>query len=337
MTGNRVGLDRDRYYKEAFLASLSRRLAVSSVEWPTVRYWTMTALKRLFKQVKAEVGLPKPPQSNLEILEWIEKLGLSCAIKTDKIDFHLFEIGASLQSVADPLELMMAFEPSGVICYFSAIAFHSLTSQVPGHHHVAIFEKPNPLHAKHPQAGEVLAEESNPKLNQTTATLNKTVGDAAVRSKANPLGTKVFSYGDVPFYRTRRNARMVPGIQNRSNGPRGRFRITTFEQTLLDTLHKPEKCGGSAVVLEAWQNALSGTELDEDRLLDYLKQMGYPATTRRLGALFKLLDYSTNAELTNYLNQARENVVHNSRFSHISLLPGFEYSQLDEEWLVKLP
>src|SRR5207237_3233319 len=43
---------------------------------------------------------------------------------------------------------------------------------------------------------------------------------------------------------TRRSARLVLGVQSRDYGPRTRIRITTLEQTLLDTLSKPFHCGG---------------------------------------------------------------------------------------------
>jgi hypothetical protein len=39
--------------------------------------------------------------------------------------------------------------------------------------------------------------------------------------------------------------------------PRTWLRITTLEQTLLDTLLQPLRCVGEAVVLEAWENGVS--------------------------------------------------------------------------------
>ena len=97
----------------------------------------------------------------------------------------------------------------------------------------------------------------------------------------------------------------MPGVQDRRYGPRGRFRITTYEQTLLDTLHKPQNCGGPAVVLEAWQEATISGRLDEQRLLSYLTQMDYPSTSRRLGAMLQLMNYTPGDELTNYLDRVK--------------------------------
>ena len=44
----------------------------------------------------------------------------------------------------------MAYEPKGVVCFFSALAFHSLTSQVPGHHHMAVLTDSPPAAAARP-------------------------------------------------------------------------------------------------------------------------------------------------------------------------------------------
>ncbi len=141
----------------------------------------------------------------------------------------------------------MAYEPSGVVCYFSALAFHSLTSQMPSHHHVALLTVPSRMGG----AKEVRQDEKEEVLRQETVA-KKPDTDKTTRSKANPLGKVIFSLLDIPYYLTRRTKRLVPGVQNRSNGPRSQFRITTYEQTLLDTLYRPQKSGGPAVVLKAW-------------------------------------------------------------------------------------
>lgn len=326
-----TALKQEYSYKEAFLASLAHRMTVATTDWPTVRCWTKSSLDRMFKQVRDEVGESTPPQSNMEILNWMKKLGVACAIEADGVTFYLLEVGASLQSEIDPLELMMAFEPSGVISYFSALAFHSLTSQMPSQHHIAILYGSD-LSNGEQDGGENVVESLPHELSA-----KKVEGSKGVRSKASPFGQIVFSYSGIPFYRSRRIKRLVPGVQKRSSGPRSQFRITTFEQTLVDTLHKPQKCGGPAVVFEAWQEATASRNLDEERMVQYLKQMEYPSTTRRVGAMFQLIDYVPGAELGGYLSQSKDNLRRGSPYSQISLLPGFDYSNLAEEWLVKLP
>jgi predicted transcriptional regulator of viral defense system len=338
MASSGTNLERQSVYKEAFLASLSRSIAIPTDEWPTVRVWMKTSLNRMFKSVKDEVGESKPPLSNLELLGWMEKLGLTWTIDADGVTFYLLEMGAGSASKIDPLELMMAYEPSGVVCYFSALAFHSLTSQMPSHHHVAVLtESPKADHlqggGEENEAREEIIEEGQ----RGTVLEKKAVGDKGVRSKASPFGRVAFSYSGVCYYLTRRTKRLIPGVQNRSQGPRGRFRITTYEQSLLDTLYKPQNCGGPAVVLEAWQEATTSGRLDEERLVDYLARMDYPSTTRRVGAILQLMGYYPGDELKSYLDQAKKNIDRAAPYSQISLLPGFDYSNLDEEWLVKSP
>jgi len=286
----------------------------------------------MFQRVKDEVGESKPPQSNLELIHWMEKLGLASAIEVDGEVFYLLEIGAGPKSEIDPMELLMAYEPLGVVCYFSAIAFHSLTSQMPSHHHVAVITESSRMG----DAKE--AERDNTEVELCRETIAKKVGNyKKTRRKANPLGKVLFSFLDVPYYLTRRTKRLVPGVQNRSNGPRGQFRITTYEQTLLDTLYKPQNCGGPAVVLEAWQEAVASGRLDEQRLVGYLAQMDYPSTTRRLGTMLQLMEYKPGDELGSYLDRAKRSINKEAPHLQISLLPGFDYSNLDEGWLVRLP
>ena len=68
-----------------------------------------------------------------------------------------------------------------------------------------------------------------------------------------------------------------------------------------------------------------------------MTRMDYPATTRRLGAMLRLMDYAPGKGLARYLDQVKQTFDRAAPHSHISLLPGFDYSDLDKEWLVKLP
>jgi hypothetical protein len=332
MSSSRSNLERRYSYKEAFLASLSHSVATPTADWPTVRCWTKTSLDRMFKTVKGTLGKSTPRQSNLKLLNWMQKLGLAWAIEADGATFYLLEMGASPKSQIDPLELMMASQPFGVVCYFSALAFHSLTSQMPSHHHVAMLTEPSRIEnveeARKQDAQEGLCPQpiAEPVSNHKTTT-----------KKASPFGKLIFSYRNLNYYLTRRTKRLVPGVQKMSNGPRGQFRITTYEQTLLDALYKPQNCGGPAVVLEAWQEASRSGRLEEDRLVGYLTQIDHPFTTRRSGSMLKLMGYTPGDELASYLDRAKQQIDREAPYSQISLLPGFDYSNLDDEWLVKSP
>ncbi len=323
---------RGHAYKEAFLASLAHFIAAPSADWPTVRCWTKSSLNRMFRDVKDEVGEAKPPQSNLELLGWLEKLGLAWAIQAEGSLFYLLELGASARSEIAPQELMMAYEPKGVVCFLSAMVIHSLTSQIPSHHHVAVLTNPRPA-----GAGRAVRSEGNGGEAGAPPTAAGTDGGQRVGSKSSPLGKVVFSYLGIHYHLTRRAARLAPGVQIRGNGPRCRVRITTYEQTLLDTLYKPYHCGGPPVVFEAWKEGAASGRLDEEKLVSYMKRMDYPATARRLAVMLRLMDYAPGRELANYLDRVQQGIDRTAQYSRISLLPGLDYSNLDEEWLVNAP
>lgn len=325
-------LERQNSYKEAFLTELCHSIALPTTDCPTVRLWTKSSLDRMFKKVKNGIGESRPTLSNVELLAWIEKLGLARAFEADNQTFYLLEIGAGPDSEIDPLELMMAYEPSGVVCYFSAMAFHSLTSQIPSHHHVSVITESSGLDRRRGVRPEDVEE-----ARDGGVPARKTAAHGKRRSKASPFGKIAFSYSGISYYLTHRTSRLVPGVQTRSGGPRARFRITTYEQSLLNALYKPQNCGGPAVVLEAWHEAATSGRLDEERLVDYLDRMDYPSTSRRVGAMLRLMDYTAGARLGSYLGRARQSIDDKAPYSRISLLPGFDYPNLDEEWLVRLP
>lgn len=319
--------ERDMHYREAFVARLNAHSATPTADWPTVRYWANPAFQSLCRRVRAELagqGL-ESDLSNKALLEWLAGLGLAREIAADGQSFHLIEIGAAAV-VPDPLELLMAERPHGVICYFSAVAFHSLTTQPARHHHIAEVRAAAPKAEADDEAEEPVTPDRPPPIRRTSAVPR--------------LGRLLFRFGDQPYYATRRNARLVPGVQTRAYGFRTQLRITDYEQTLLDMLYKPFHCGGPEVVLEASQRTLHGLDRpDEDVLADYLKRMDYPAITRRLGAMFDLIGspFPPEDKLQRVLDEARANIDRESPFARISLLPGVPYTNLNADWLVYTP
>jgi hypothetical protein len=217
----------------------------------------------------------------------------------------------------------MAGRPAGVVSYFSAVAFHALTTQLVGHHHVAELQRQGPG-PKSPRSADELVERPEP---------SATVGSRQPRG----LGKLLFRSRGVPFYSSRRSARLVPGVQMRDHGPRAQVRITTLEQTLLDTLYKPFYCGGPEVVFEAWQEGVAARRIDEERLVAYLRAMNYPATTRRLAVMLELAGGVPGAELRRFLDDCRAAIDRGRPHARISLLPGVEYENLNEPWLVNTP
>jgi hypothetical protein len=316
-------LQKEQAYRETFLARLNRELGTPSSEWPTVRWWTERSLNQIAKRVREELSTEglEGSLTNKALLDWLRRLGLADCLRTTEGCFYLIEIGAGANSRVDPLELLMAAKPRGVACYFSAVSFYSLTTQHVGHHHIAELSRPRLDVGKEDVRGD-----------------DKPHGESDQdRRGPRSLGTLLFRHQDIPFYFTRRSARLVPGVQSREYGPRTRIRITTLEQTLLDTLYKPFHCGGPEVVFEAWQEGMNTRQVDEGRMVEYLKAMDYPATARRLAVMLGMVGYTPGDELRRLLEAYKGAIDRQSPFAKISLLPGLNYRALNEDWLVRTP
>jgi len=224
-------------------------------------------------------------------------------------------ISASHDTMADPLEILQAYRPNGVICFFSALSYYELTTQFPTHHHIATIIEPT-LTTNSVQTRTIATSSSNASNNKK-------------------FGLPVFSYQGVPFYAPRRNRNTIPGIKNRRFNPRTNIRITSKEQTLLDTLHYPLHCGGPEVVFEAWEDQRS--ILDEQALLGLLEATESTLLTRRLGALFDFMSYKPKDELSLFLEKTRVETQHSTDLAEISLLRGFHYSHINHNWKTFTP
>ncbi|HED15232.1 MAG TPA: hypothetical protein ENI64_00210 [Gammaproteobacteria bacterium] len=220
----------------------------------------------------------------------------------------------SNESMVDPIELLQALVPEGVICYFTALEFYGLTTQIPGHHHVA-------------------------KLIKSPLTAVSKGGDSKKYTGKNrlfdPLGNKKFIYEDIPFYITARAENLVPGIKVRFLNEKIKFRITTLEQTLIDTLHKPLSCGGSSVVFEAWQNAK--VKIKNDAFLECLQKINSIPLSSRVGYMLHIMNYTIKGDLSDYLNSVKNSINKDKPELATSLLPGFDYHQINQEWFVRVP
>ncbi|WP_149110727.1 type IV toxin-antitoxin system AbiEi family antitoxin domain-containing protein [Limnoglobus roseus] len=310
-------------FLETFLYRLSNTLAAPLDMLPCARLITKSNFDDICESLRVILVRDgyESDMSNKTLLDWLEKVRLVYPMDAGLARFWLFEIGAGPQCIVEPCEFLTAAAPRGIICYFSAMAYHGLTVQPPAHHHIATLTapKPAPAAARKLNSGQA-AEGTEPK------------------SKGPPkLGTVAFTLDKVHYYTTTRSSRLVPGIQERMHGPRTRIRITDREQTLLDGLYKPYHCGGEEVVFEAWKTVIGDQLLNERRLLEYLRAMEYPATTRRVGALLEHLDFKPSPPLARHLEAARNDIDRAGEFAVISLLPGVPYTRLDDRWLVKVP
>jgi hypothetical protein len=256
------------------------------------------------------------------IIAWLQETGLLAVIPVDYAQakpgsrttrFYSLDIAKSPSSHVSPLELLQAYRSDGAICYFTAIAFHSLSTQPPVHHHIAI------------------PTESYVRSATTVPTTTKRLSAAS----RNPLGTLLFNYDGMPFYKTSREKRLLPGVQSRYIGPTTVIRITNLEQTLIDTLHRPLHCGGPAVVFEAWGQGLK--RMNEDRLADYLASMDYRPIAQRLGYMLDDLDYKPHPKLRSVLDRYLSQLNPTDSTMYQQLFPGIEYHNLRLPWLVYGP
>lgn len=301
---------------EAFLKELSDKIAIPTPNQPTVRCWTRTSLTKIINEIKKRTTLPTTFYNTPEILNHLINSGWAYRVEVDvpsdktppSKEFYLLDISPDYGAV-DPLELLQAYKPDGIICYLSALTYHSLTTQSATYHHIALLSKPS-------KAYHQRRHKDNPQ--------------ASVKKKS--LGEMIFSYQDIPCYLIKRSPSVLVGVQTRILGPRTYIKITTFEQTLIDTIHKPLYCGGSPVVFEAWEDGVS--RFDEELLNDYLIRINSHLISRRVGAMFDLLGYVPSDELKETLEKTSES---DNQITNISLLPGLEFSYLNSKWGVMTP
>lgn len=293
---------------KVFLKALAAEVAVPTAEHLTARCWSRNDLYALFSRVTARTDLPLEFSNTEGFLAYLREVGWVSQVALDQLTkagptggFYLLDPSAvATGTPPDPLELLQAYQSAGVICYFSALAYHSLTTQLPSHHHVA-----NPCLSAPSQDGEPCQPkrphvEGPPRSNPTEQAAEEG-GSTIGRRKRNPLGTEVFTYQGVPCYLHRRRFALRQGAQVRDVDARTRLRITSREQTLLDTLQTPAACGGAAVVFEAWENGV--VDLDEERLAERLRAQDHPLAFRRVGAMLERLGYQAGHALQGLLRE----------------------------------
>ena len=309
---------------EVFLRTLGDCVSAASEKNLTPRCWKLSTLRRKIRAVtksNKEVLRTTFPSAHVVIeqlkrMGWIHLVKVQSPSETEPIDFFLLDMEAGKGELIYPLELLQAYLPDGVVCYFSAINYYELTTQVVAHHHVARLNLP--------QAKKNLAavDPTGPKL----------ATDAVER---NPLGTEIFHFEDVGYYLNRRDMSLVPGIQFRVVSPRCWLRITTLEQTLLDALMQPVRCGGEAVVLEAWETGVK--QIDTDRMAGYLAKIERDDLDRRAGAVLEMIGADFAASTLGHRLNAVRNRLKTQDVPEIPLLAGFEFPELNKTWKVRTP
>ena len=312
---------KQRLFFEEVLAKFSEIFSAPSSEILSTRCISRSLLLKHLGRIRDELQFPGYKRiARNKILLHLERSKIVQSIETiapspneTKKEFYLLGLTSNKSNV-DPIDLLQALEPKGVICYFTALEFYGLTTQLPSHHHIAkLAERPNEQKEKTGYSTEPSSE----------------------NRLFDPLGKKAFIYEGTPYYVTNRTKNLVPGVKERYLNEKTKFRITTLEQTILDTLHKPLSCGGPSVVFEAWENAIE--EIKDETILEYLSKIDNPALSRRVGYMLDIMNYEIGNGLHTFLESVKNAAKENDTAAPIPLLPGLNYNQINHEWLVRVP
>lgn len=326
-------------FREPLLAALLPRLAAATEARPMVRCWSESGLRAelvaIGKELKERgVTVPAAPQ----LIAWLSQIKLAhpVAVEAAAEGWRTRFFTLSLEQAdggADvhPIELLQAYAPRGVICYFTALSIHALTTQPPSHHTIAELVT-MPARAEAASAARVArtAPGAGPEDGSTSGLDGGRRPPSPPRRTFNPLGSRLFDYQGVPYYESKRDSRRMPGVQRRYLDARAMYRITTREQTLLDTLHRPASCGGPEVIFEAWRTAVE--DLDEKQLGDALVAIDDPDLFRRTAAMLALVEHDVGAALQTLLRRHED-----PNAARIPLLPGLDYGRLNDRWKVLVP
>ena len=260
------------------VAKLNERLKLPSADLPNVQWLSKPRLQRLLVDISKSLT-PPSTLSGLALLRMLNDSTLAQKLILDDVPsgkkphvVYYLELG-NMPPIS-PIELLQSTRPSyerTVICYFTALAHHELTTQETPHHHVAALKEP----AKRPQPESITGQTS----------VEKSAGEPS-------QGTLLFRYQGVPYYVTYRDPALMPGIQTVRLSPSCQVRMTTLEQTLLDTLHRPWSCGGPSVVFEAWERGLP--LLDDTRLGLCLLKINRGDLTRRAGYMLEQFGHAAD-------------------------------------------
>lgn len=314
----------DQAFITGLVAGVAAALERPTPQLPSVRCIARPALIELLLSVRDTLGMRGHKRvAATTLLTVLQDAGIAHVVPleeraTDVREDRLYAIGfGGTVTDLDPVELLQAHEPEGVVCYFTAVALLGLTTQLPAHHHVARLV-PSAAHTR------VDADPAGPAPTEDD-------GQARAPAAQPSLGSRVFSYQGIRYYTTRREAHRVVGVQMRFVNEKSRYRVTTLEQTLVDTLHRPHSCGGPAVVFEAWETAAE--RLDGARLAGLLQAIGDVRLVRRAGYMVSQVAPALVEALRDIVPQSLMATGHDV----IPLLAGIPQTSVDLTWGVGVP
>jgi predicted transcriptional regulator of viral defense system len=245
---------------------------------------------------------------------WVQPIPLESNTDKKAPTLFLLDMEATKEDFPEPWELLQAFKPAGVICYLGAASFHELTTQVPTFYHIANLRPPSPNYTP----DEVQSPET---------VSNRT------DQKRDPLGSFGFRYQGADYYTTNRDESSIPGWQTRTRGPRTNLRMTTMEQTMLDTLWQPSKFGGESIVFEVWERGVQ--VWNPDKMTKHLAAIDRNEWTRRVGAMLSLVGLDAEGKLKSLLEESRKHL--SGGEPPLALMPGLPATNLIKEWGILSP
>lgn len=250
--------------------------------------------------------------SGIQLIELLKKTAIICPIPLKSTSLRnsvqIYTIGVNTKlATIPPAEILQAYAPNGVLCYFTAIEYYNLTTQPTPHHHIA-----------------TLRSESSKQRATSIGRSNHTDSQLS-------LGTSEFILDNTTYYSTSRNSSNLQSTQRRQINPYCVVNITTLEQTLLDCLHRPRSSGGPAVIFEAWENGL--TQTSPERILTLARQIANNAQLRRTA--YMIAQYIPNSPVLSEIKQLVEEA--SSGQEAPTLLPGIPYTNINNDWGLRVP
>ena len=278
---------------------------------PSTRCVSHASLVPLIQQTQERLHAPTfRKHSAINIIRILESAELLRPLPLDPPEaggkaVRLYVLGFNGSWQPSALEALQAYRPAGVLCYFSALELHGLTTQPTPHYHLALF-RPDP----NPSSSEAKFDSSG---------------------RPPPLGIAAFSMDGVCCLLTGRDPKNLQGIQRRRLNPQCIVRVTTLEQTLLDCLHRPGSVGGAAAVFEAWETGVPKVKVDQLWML--LDAIGDTNLIRRTG--YMLEHHQGDPALINRIRSVL--ALRRSDGPPASLLPSIPYTNTANDWHLKTP
>lgn len=212
--------------------------------------FTPQEFRKLFKQLHESFILP----AALNQKSFVEFMSEHSMLNKVDLDFPWRKFPRFIWGKVDPLKLIQTLEANkGYFSHFTAAKYHGLTLQVPKSIFFNVEQSPKP-----PGSG----------LSQLTI-------DRAFKSK--PRETKqIASYEDkrVVFLMGKQTSNL--GVMDVELKDGSSVKMTDIERTLIDSVTRPQYCGGPHEVGNIYKEAIKGEgQISINKIRMYLKKLNY--------------------------------------------------------------